>query len=563
MRYPKILDNSFRALATLTNNQIVRVIKGTVTNGMTIDILVGNVANILLSTECNQHTNLGTYNFKKALLIRVKLVVDALDYKFEDKVTTNIDKDGHMYVSTVSTIIDERDETEYTKVWFNDPKEFTDSITLKGSKLVVDNNSTKLLQAKSEITLRVKEINPIYLDLYTALIYEVNKGKVDEANYKSRLQAVADETKGFMGYAYTNYRKLDSNSRNYPLNRYGFAVEYGDSFEKFLIEPAQQYLVDQTEINGAIAYLESEFKTSNYKQLVYNAMEKLEANEVLLEQYNKGYITDFTITHKELGKLLHIVDIYHNIIDNLGNLTRSCASYDFTNSGGINAANQFGNAKFLKTMNLLGEDEKFDTHQRVADVLGIERDDAKSIMQGPNHGGQVPTEYTDMVEDIFGETYKYIRLTAEYGAKLAHKGVKQVTLTRPDGVTATWYPYTVDCSVSMEDGSSISAIMPYGGNGTNKQLGLAVSCLHSADAFTENYIQAKLAEEGIHIKTTLDNFYGRPSIKDKVVQYTFESLEILRGQMEQQLKAIELETGIYRGWNLPDRGEIVVSANIM
>ena len=560
-----ILNSHFVVLKPIHNSLIVQTVRSVVTNGQTIDILVGSVADMLLATDCVQTINDGTYNFKKALLIRIKVVVEALKFQFEDKTVVTInEEDGSMHVHTVTTVVGQREKEVKSKVWFNDAQEYQDNIVLKGSKLIVDNNSTALLQSKSEITLRVKEIEPEYLDLYAILTYEANKSKVDEANYLGRLQEVAEETKGFMGYEYVNNRKLDSNSRNYPLNRYGFAVEYGDSFEKFLIEPAQQYLVTEEEVKGAIEYLEDEFKSNNYKELVSATRLKLRENEALQEKYESGLDIEFTITGKELGKLLHILDIFHNIINNLGEMTRSCASYDFTNSGGINAANQFGDKKFLKTMNLLGDSDKFDTHQRVADVLGMARDDAKGIMQGPNHGGEVPEENRTMVKEIFGDTYKYIRMTAEYGQKIAKAGVQSVTLARPDGVTATWYPYSLNCNVSMEDGSSVSAIMPYGGNGTNKVLGLAVSCLHSSDAFVEHYIQSSLQAEGIHIKTTLDNFYGAPSIKSKMVRLTFEALDLLKGNMEKQLQAIEKQTGIYRGWKLPDREcDLVPSANII
>jgi len=116
----------------------------------------------------------------------------------------------------------------------------------------------------------------------------------------------------------------------------------------------------------------------------------------------------------------------------------------------------------------------------------------------------------------------------------------------------------------MEDGSTIKAQMPYGGNGEHKVLGLAVSCLHSSDAFVEHYVQSSLADQGIHIRTVLDNFLGRPSIKAKLVKLTFEALNLLRGNMEKQLRAIEIETGIYRGWVLPEREcELVPSSNII
>ena len=563
--YPKNLNKAFLALKVLDNKEIIRTVRETITNGQSVDQLVGRVGDILLRREDINEVNDMSYNFKKALLIRVKLVVDAFNFKFETSTRTMISEDGGgMYITKVKAITGQREPEEKFKIWFKEATKFQDYIVLKGSGKKMGNNSTKVLANKALITMRVKEIDEQCIDLYTTLLYEANKTKVNEPAYYKRLQEVADETKGFMGYEYTNYRKLDSNTRNYPLSRFGFAVEYGDSFEKFMIEPAQEYLVDQVEIDGAIEYLKDEFKTKNYKELVYNADMKVKYNLSLLEDYQKGQRVDFTIGHKELGKLLHIIDVYENIILNKGGMSRSCASYDFTNSGGINAANQFGDKKFMKTMNLLGGDEVFDTHQAVADYLGVKRDDAKGVMQGPNHGGRVPAENQAMVDGIFGETYKYIRLTAEYGIRVAKAGIHMVELVRPDGVKAVWYPYTIKSKVSMEDGTVVSAVTPFEGTGKNKASGLAVSCLHSGDAFTENYIQSKFLERGIHIKTTLDNFYGRPSIKNDVVKYTFEALEILTGHMEKQLKDIERQTGISRGWTLPKRGcELVVSDNII
>jgi len=421
MTYPAILNKDLKTLQAISNKVIVPLVRETVTNGMTVDMLTGNVANILLASSCLQDINTGRYNFKKALLIRIKLVVDALKFNLEKKTVTTIDSDGTMYSHSVETIVGEREPTDKSKVWFKEAYEYQDYVILKGSHKLVDNHSTDLLEAKSEITMKVKEILPEYIDLYVAIIYETNKSKVDEPDYYDRLVAVGEETKAFMGYTYTNYRKLDSNSRNYPLSRFGFSNEYGDAFEKLLVEPAQPWLVTEEEVTGAIQYLRDEFNVTNANKLIYSAMLKLKDNLVLLEQYKTGKVTNFTISHKEVGKLLHIVDVYHNIIDNLDGMTTSCVSYDYTNSGGINASNQFGDKKFLKVMNLLGGDDKFDTHQAVADELGLERDDAKGVMQGPNHGGEVIAEHREMVHSIFGDTYKYIRLTAQYGELLANK----------------------------------------------------------------------------------------------------------------------------------------------
>jgi len=565
MKYPAILNKSFRALKTLSNQLIVRTVKDTVANGQTVDMLVGNTADILLALECVQAINDGSYNFKKALLIRVKIVVDALKFTFESKTGTIVTKAGDMIVTTTKTVVGEREKEEYKKVWFQEASEYQDYIVLKGSKQKIDNNSTKVLEEKAQITMRIKEIDEEYIDLYTVLLYEANKGKVNEENYLGRLKEVAEETKGWMGYEYANLRKLDSNTRNYPLSRFGMAYEYGDSMEKYLIEPAQQYLVDANEIKYAIQYLENEFKSNDYKVLVKDSIAKIIHNSNLLEKYNKGKMVDFTIDHKELGKLLHIQDVFDNIICAEGKMSRSVVGYDFVASGSINASNLWGDKKFVKVANLLGGETKYDTHQMVATNLGITRNEAKKVMQPMQHGSNIPAEYEAMILEIFGESFMYNAKISDYGVQLAEAGVNSVTFTRVDGVRATWSPYQLACDVPMEDSSSVSAVMPYStsGNGTKKVRGLAVSIVHSSDSATEHHIQMGLHNAGIPVKTILDCFYTKPSALPLIKQLTFESLNRMRGIAEKQLQEIEAQTGIYRNWSIPDRVDIVESFNCM
>jgi len=565
--YPKILSTELNRLNQLTDSKIAELLESTVTTGDTLSMLVGRVCEMLLNTKAIRSINNGTYNFKKALLIRINTVAKDLDF---DTVTTNkvsMSSDGELVCHPVTSIVGEQEPKAFNKSWYNEPTGYQDHAILKGSGRKFNNNSTSLLEEKASVELMVKDIQPMFVDLYAVLLYEDTKVNVDDVNYFDRLTEVAYWTKCKLGQTYTNYRKLDSNSRNYPLNRYGFAYEYGDSFEKWLIEPAKPWLVDTTEVGLAKQYLREEFGAKRYDHLVNSAMDKVIEALADLEEYQAGKIVDFGISHKELGKLLHIIDVDQNIIQNEGNYTTSCVSYDFTNSGGINAANQFGDAKFLEATNLLGSDTKFDTHQAVANHLGMERDDAKAVMQGPNHGGRVKPEHKDMVNSIFGESYNYIHMMSQYGMKLAESGITEVILTRPDGVNAVWYPYSIKCRVPMEDGSTVDSTMPFNpAIGTQKHRGLAVSILHSADAFTEHYIYSNLLEMGIEIKTTLDNFYGQPSIKALVVELTFEALAILEGYAERQLQTIERTTGISRdnNWTLPNRElPIVVNNNIM
>ena len=563
---PKILNKELNRLSVLSDSKIAEFLEASVTTGDTIPMLVGRVANILLATKAIRSINNGTYNFKKVLLIRISQVAKSLDFDTVSETKVSIAKDGGLVCHDVITITGEQEKKQSNKSWYSEPEDFQDYVILKGSNRKFSNSSTDLLNEKLAIPMMVKNIDPMFVDLYTVLLYEDNKTKVNDSNYHGRLLEVAEWTKCKLGQEYTNYRKLDSNSRNYPLNRYGFAYEYGDAFEKWLIEPATPWLVDENEVELAKKYLRDEFKAKRYDTLVNNAKDKVIQALADFELYQAGRIVDFSITHKELGKLLHIIDVNENIIDNIGNYTTSCVSFDFTNSGGINAANQFGDEKFMNATNLLGND-KFDTHQAVANHLGLIRDDAKSVMQGPNHGGRVVDEHVDMVEAIFGERYKYIHMMSQYGMKIADAGVTEVVIERPDGVCAVWYPYSINCPVPMEDGSVVDAIMPYNSAiGTAKHRGLAVSILHSADAFTEHYIQSNLLAMGIHTKTTLDNFYGKPSIKELVIELTFEALEIMEGYAERQMQSIEKQTGILRdgNWQLPERTHaLVVNDNIM
>jgi len=573
MKYPKILSPHILSLSGLKDSVIETKIREIVTNDMTIEMLVGSVANALLkSNSCIATVNIHDYNFKKALILRVNNVVATIGFSLEKNTHTKVDSDGTMYTYTVSYIVGQRAKKLIPKVWFKEADSIIDYVEMKGSFVKFNNNSTELLSRRLEVPLRVKEIHPKYIRLYSALMYSDTRSS-DRAEtpsaYRKRLDAVAEETISCMGYEYENYRKLDSNTRNYPLSRFGFAVEYGDSFEKFLVEPAEKYLVDKTEIKYAKQYLRAEFKTKSIKSLVSNAESKLKANLKLLKLFTQGKKVTFTITHKELGKLLHILDVYYNIIKNEGSMTRSCVSYDYTNSGGINASNQFGDEQFCRAMNLLGGKEKFDTHQAIADYLDIPRYDAKKIMQGPNHGGRVPANLADMITSVFGKNYEYIRKIAMYGKKLALSGIKSVELVRSDGIKAIWYPYLLGAEVSTEDGASVTAEMPFLYNvkaKDHKALGLAVSCLHNMDAFTENYVFTKMLDNhNIHMKTTLDNFYGRPSIKPLLIKYTFEALELTKGGIEQQLQSIEKQTGIYREWGtLPTRThKLIPSSNII
>jgi len=565
MRLPNYLKNTWNTLEVLETKSIVKAIRDIVENGMTRDMLVGNVTSKLMYRDEIQAINDGSYNFKKVLMIKVKLVVDAMPFKWQTTTTTEFTKDGSMYLVEHITIIEQKDPVDPFKQWFKEVDVFQDYLVVKGSNKVLDNNSTELLEEKADKEYRVKEISPLYINLYAVLLYESTRSKVEDKNYAKRLMEVASATKEYMGYTYINDRKLDSNGRNYPLSRFGFANEYGDAFEKFLIEPAKGYEVTADDIHYATEYLKEEFGREDTQALIEEARRVAAINITLLPKYNKGENVKFTITHKELGKYLHIIDVGNNIINNLGGFTTALISSDFTNSGGIMAANQFGDEKFLKTVNLLGGEEVFDTHQRVADYLGISREEAKPIMQGPNHGGRIPEEFTDMVEEIFGPNYKYIRKIAEYGIELAKAGHTNITLTRPDGVKVYWSPYLLNCSVPMEDGTTVSAVMPFNENadaGEFKAVGFAVSCLHSCDAFVEHYVDSKLMEKGHHIKSTLDNFYHRPSLKPLIIDLAFEALEILEGWVESQLEEVEIKTGIQRGWKLPQRPNIVKSGNI-
>jgi hypothetical protein len=345
---PRVLNKHLKSLELLTNREIAEIAIEVVENGMTRDMLIGGVSARVLQDEDINDMNDCSYNFKKAVMIRVAKVVDKLNFKYETTKSMMIDKEGTMYPVTHKTIVEEREPREDTKIWFNDPTRYQDYITLKGSNKRIDNNSTDVLELKTKIKLKVKEIDERYIDLYAVLLFEANKSKVNEdpEYYLERLQNVAEETKLFMGQEYTNYRKLDSNSRNYPLNRYGFAYEYGDAFGKNLIGLVQEYKVDVNEIDGAIEYLADEFDTDNVDELYTNSIDILNHNLSELKKYNKGLISNFNISEKELGEHLHIVEVYENIICNNRGMTSTVVGYDFTNSGGINAANQFGDKKF-------------------------------------------------------------------------------------------------------------------------------------------------------------------------------------------------------------------------
>ena len=567
------LPLALRAVASKIDNnvrevKIIDIADEKVRKGMTLDILVGKVVSILLYDESINQLNDESFAFNKYMFMKVFDVLKDR-YSIKEETVKYFNKKGELVIRTSKTIDEGSEQETFNKTWFREVNEPQTHIELKGSRKIKDNNSKDYLEMLASENFRVKVVNERFVDLYANLLYVKNKNNITESKilYRKRLMEVCEETKLYMGYEYANTRKLDASGRDYSLNRFGYANEYGDAFEKFMIEPDYEYIVNKDDIAEAKAFLLGEFKVKSWRKLFEKANKAIEKNLRILSMYENGRDVEFTIDTKTFGKYMWICDIVNNIIYAEGQPSSSVIGTDLTNSGGIMTAYQFGDEKYMRVTNLLGG-EVVDNHSLVADYFGISRDEAKSKFVGPNHGSLVRGELVGARDTIFGERYSYIRKIAEYGIELAFKDVPSVTITAPDGIKAIWNPYAKAVRVNMEDdqNSTIHGITPFtkGLDADPKVSGLYARLVHSCDSYVLRMIKREMINAGVGIKTTLDCYYTRPSLRPVVIGLLWRGLSELDGYFEAQLNQIEMVTGISRGWNLPTRElDVIPSENIV
>ena len=536
--------------------------------GITIDMLVGMIAKHLLRNDKNIIlANDGSYAFKQVLLMAIyNIVISNTTTTTETR--TVVTKQGISLIKH-ETIDTNKEQKHFIKQWFHEATEPEYNLWLKGSEKLITSSyrkSTYILNQYSQKTYKVRDIEDKYINLYTAMKFSETFNSVSESKilYKKRLLEIAEETKLYRGYEFKNYRKLDNSGRDYPLSRFGFANEYGDAFEKWLIQPVNQpYQVTKQVIKEARELHKSEFgifkPRSTYKRL----LREIDENLIELEKFHKGMNYNFTIDSKTLGKYLYIIEIIENTIFNEGGSTTVLATYDLTNSGIIMYANLFGDEKLLKTANLLGG-EKIDSHQLVADAENVSRKSAKKLFVASNHGGKLPPELEQTKDIVFGKRYDVIRKIAEFGIdKALSQDKTRIEYTMPDGFKVIWQPYILNCKTSVSKNKNISTIMPFDkmandGTANPKVSGFAVSLAHSSDSYIVRKVDRIFQQYGINIKTTLDNYYVPFGTKKVLIEAVFSALSDLN---QDWFKLVKEQAGISD--IVPERTiDIIKSANI-
>ena len=527
-------------------NEIVDTAYDCVHNDITMSTLINKVSvRLLAKDEVNRVNDMSVY-FRENLLSYIQENISGL-FSTEDRVMCWFDDVGVAHTATYPHIVGETEKPDFNKYLFRECDEPITTVTLKGSNKVLDNNSTDILEMYATVENRVRCTDVKVLHLYSALCYEENKNSISEPmmEYRRRLIDLAEETALFNGYVFKDTRKFDSSSRDYSLNRFGHAMQYGDAFQKYLIQPELTYVVDAVSVTNAKAYLLKEFDVKRWYPLYKKAIKLVDENLALMDKWNNSRKVEFTITGKELGKYMYIRDVVDNIIRAEGCVSRTLVCLDFTNSGGIMFANQFGDDKFMGIANLLGGDKQ-DAHQAVADYLDIERQPAKKVMQGPNHGARLNAVTAPVADNVFGEAYRGINALAEYGKTLLQSGVPYVELIAPDGVKSYFYGYELGATLDI-NGVSVGLIAPFSDDilgGKKKGYGFGVKPMHPSDAYIVRHIRAKLIELKIPHLTVLDAFYVPANHENLVANLAYQGLANLRGWFDGELTRIEALTGI-------------------
>ena len=257
-------------------------------DGMPYRVLVSKITSKMMFKH--QDINDGSFVFAKCMAMFVDNVVRDM-FSIDTTTKTSFNSKGEMVVITHETISSTTPEPTFNKVLFKEFDEPQTTVTLKGSNIVVDNNSEEYLNLLASETFRVKELEPDMVRLYALMKYDENKNNVSESKseYLIRMMKLAEETILYLGHEYKNTRKLDSSCRDYSINRFGFATEYGDAFEKNLIEPAQEYLVTSGGIQMAKDYLCDEFGVKSWRKLFEKAVFFVQSSSDNIEKDRKPY----------------------------------------------------------------------------------------------------------------------------------------------------------------------------------------------------------------------------------------------------------------------------------
>jgi len=533
-----------------------------------IDELIGKVVDKLLYQPQYKEINDGSFMFKKSLIAVAGTIIENC-IPWSTKVVKYFDENGNLctretkYFSNASD--EEYVEPEYARL----PEKYDATYVMKGSKkqieCVIREKHLNML-SRQEFMVRAIDHDLVYT--YANMKFSENVGNVkySPSKYLKELESFASVTIAHAGFRYSNIRKLDGSGRDYPAVSIGFAKQYGDSFEKFLIESDYTYVVTKEDVKLAKEFIKEEFKVKSWRKLFERSSKAIEKARRLNVVFQTGRKVKWNMTSKEFGEALWICDIVNNIIYNEGGVSSSYIMADLTNSGAIMTAYQFGDEKYMRVANLLGGD-KIDTHQLVADFFGISRKESKTKFVGATHGARVTDELVECKDEVYGERFDYIRLIAEYGIKLAKAGVPYVEMIQRDGMKVIWEPYMRNCRVSLElSNLSVHAIMPFtqGLEGSPKVSGLYARMVHSCDSYVLRKIQRQLHDKGIHVKTTLDCYYVRPSLKPIIVSMVWDALKDLDSWFKEQIKYIEEQTGIKADFELPNRElDVVETSNIM
>jgi len=538
---------------TITVKQIIELSDEIVHNDMTTSMLINNIAKALLKEDEVNTINDMTQDFRLNLLEYIEETLVGR-YTYESKTYSYYDSQGKIITETASHIVMDKEKKERNNPLFKNPEEPENYIILKGSEKKLDNNSTGILNLFSTVTNMVRECNPNYVKLCAAMEYEENKMSQSEPpmKYKRSQIALAEETILYMGYEFLDNQKLDASGRNYPLTRFGLAYQYGASFNKYMIQPKLTYTVTNKSVLKTIKYLRDEYGIDGDLHKEYNRIDTiLDYNLGQLKKWTKHQTVNFSIDYKELGKLLKIQALMDNIIWNVGYESRELISKDLKNSGCIMFAAGFGDAQHRKVANLTQSDIQYDTHQEVADEIGVSRKLAKEQSQGPNHGAKI-TPDKEYLYNIFGESYKGLNGLAEYGKKLLHSGVTLVTMYAPDGVKVYFYGYVLDAKLKVGN-TFINLVAPfskYTNIGLIKGYGMGVKPNHGSDSFIVRYVKRELILRNIPHLTLLDNYDTPPDFDELVESLVYDALDILQGHWYNEIKRIEKETGIKMDYKL-------------
>jgi len=262
-------------------------------------------------------------------------------------------------------------------------------------------------------------------------------------------------------------------------------------------------------------------------------------------------------------------------------ITGMTVEADVTNSGLFVAGIVFRSKEMLTADNGYGLPEKADSHQVVADAVGISREEAKGIQVQFLHGASLRSmasslteatgkEYSEedmstFMENAYGKAVYNINTTAQYGREVMSNTRSECSWAMPDGFRATHRAYTVSVPLELElkhrkvkvfaempllldgrgqpvyDANSHGAKQPTGSSrGTHtKMMGLYADIIHSIDS----WVMREVVRSGIQLLCKHDAFFVHPNdvqeLKDTLKSiysdlYDFDLMKNILNQIEHQ-----------------------------